>query len=588
MGTLLLRLRTWWETSDRTQKVVTVFGGSFLVILLAGVAYTASRPKMELLFGGLTAADQGMVIEELRNIGIATTIDAQGNVLVPSDKLPEARAKLAMNGKTPRSGSGGFTELPPWGGLNMTPSVEREKLRAGLEAELASTISAINGIDSAKVHLSMGDDAPFAIERRPPTASITVVEEPGFTISGEQAKAVAMLVARAVSGMDTKDVTVMTGRGQLVWDGLEDSGSSGLAAKRVEAQNLEAKRIERELQRKLDTAFGVGNTVATVVLTLDFDKKHVEAVENTPSEAPRVQEKNKETMKAGSKSPTGSGVAGAISNNPAAPAGNSGAGADGQAYESSQEATEFEVNTKKSSIDEAAGDVESMAINVLVDGEKVTDVASVESFLAGYLGPKSSDTAKYKATVTSAKFDRSAQAAATKAGAEASGRQRVEQILAILPVAALLVVGFLVMKSMVKVAKSQNVMVQALPDGTLVAAPGAAFPQGALGAGAGKAVALPAGGSITQAEMQQAMQTRRAVPKALSLQDDEEEYDDDEYGQGKKKRRSVSFVDTGELETIEAIREKVNVQLEQIKKLAVDRPETVAMLLKTWMLEERR
>jgi len=570
--------------------VVTVFGSAFLVILLAGVAYMSSRPKMELLFAGLTAADQGMVIEELRNIGIATTIDAQGNVLVPSDKLPEARAKLAMNGKTPRSGSGGATDLPAWGGLNMTPSVEREKIRASLEAELAATISAMNGLDSAKVHLSMGDDAPFAIERRPPTASITVVEEPGFSISGEQAKAVAMLVARAVSGMDTKDVTVMTGRGQLVWDGLEDGGSTGLAAKRVEAQNLEAKRVERELQRKLDTAFGVGNTVATVVLTLDFDKKHVESVENSPSEAPRVQEKNKETMKAGAKSPNGSGVAGAISNNPAAPAGNSSQGADGQAYESSQEATEFEVNTKKSSIDEAAGDVESMSINVLVDGEKVTDVTSVESFLAGYLGPKAADTAKYKATVTSAKFDRSAEAAATKAGAEAGSRQKMEQIMAILPIAALLVVGFLVIKSMAKVAKAGNVMVQAMPDGTLIAAPGAAFPQGALGSSGGRAVALPQGGMMSTAEVQRAIQSGKGGARALAaVHEDEEEWEeDDEYGQGKRKRRNVSFVETGELETIEAIREKVNVQLEQIKKLAVDRPETVAMLLKTWMLEERR
>ena len=39
---------------------------------------------------------------------------------------------------------------------------------------------------------------------------------------------------------------------------------------------------------------------------------------------------------------------------------------------------------------------------------------------------------------------------------------------------------------------------------------------------------------------------------------------------------------------IRSIRSKVNVPLEQIKKLAKERPSTVAMLLKSWMLEERR
>lgn len=45
MGGLLLRLRTWWETADRTQKVVTLFGSAFLVMLLAGSFYFATRPK---------------------------------------------------------------------------------------------------------------------------------------------------------------------------------------------------------------------------------------------------------------------------------------------------------------------------------------------------------------------------------------------------------------------------------------------------------------------------------------------------------------------------------------------------------------
>jgi len=42
-----------------------------------------------------------------------------------------------------------------------------------------------------------------------------------------------------------------------------------------------------------------------------------------------------------------------------------------------------------------------------------------------------------------------------------------------------------------------------------------------------------------------------------------------------------------QLAAIKGISRKVNVPLEQIRKMSSDRPETVAMLIKGWLLEER-
>src|SRR5688572_25279782 len=104
MGGILLKLRTWWETADRTQRVVTVFGSALLVILLFGTMMFASRPKMALAYGGLTPADQGKVVAEIQKIGIPVEYDLMGNVRVPSDRVAEAQAMLAKNGVAPASG----------------------------------------------------------------------------------------------------------------------------------------------------------------------------------------------------------------------------------------------------------------------------------------------------------------------------------------------------------------------------------------------------------------------------------------------------------------------------------------------------
>jgi flagellar biosynthesis/type III secretory pathway M-ring protein FliF/YscJ len=39
---------------------------------------------------------------------------------------------------------------------------------------------------------------------------------------------------------------------------------------------------------------------------------------------------------------------------------------------------------------------------------------------------------------------------------------------------------------------------------------------------------------------------------------------------------------------VEAIRQKIDLPLEQIKKMAKQKPQAVAMLMKSWLLEERR
>src|SRR2546423_4000005 len=111
MAGLLIRIRTWWETADRTQKAITVFGSAFLVLLLVGTFYFASKPHLAIAFSGLTSQEVGSVTDEVQKLGIPVEFDLAGNVQVPSEKVAEVRAKLALAGKLPTSGHLGNGEL---------------------------------------------------------------------------------------------------------------------------------------------------------------------------------------------------------------------------------------------------------------------------------------------------------------------------------------------------------------------------------------------------------------------------------------------------------------------------------------------
>lgn len=536
MGSIFLRLRTWWETADRTQRVVTIFGSLLLVALVGGTLFFSSRPQMGVLYSSLNPADQGLVADELQLQGVRYQIDPKGAILVDQSQLAAVRAKLATAGKLPTSGRAGYADLATMG-IASTPAVERERIRAALEGELAKSIETFSGVSSARVHLTLGNDSPFVDESKPASASITLVQAAGSSISPESSQAAARLVANAVPGLEMKNVSVIAG-GRIVLDGSDQEGASGLAARKVESQREEERRREQEIQQKLDAAFGPGSTIVDVDVEMNFDEKTVSSSERSPSEQPITTETNEEQLQNAASSLAG-GVAGAATNMPGAPT--TPAGGSNAGYIGKRTTAQYEINEVNTISKQAPGAISRLAISVLVDREKIKDPAQVEAFLNGQLGSREGDP-KFSATVTPVAFDRSAVQEATKASAAAQGQQRMQQMLSLLPVGALLLVGFLVIKAIGKTAKSQPVMITAGPAGATMAA--------GLPARYGTAARRPA-------------QDSPALPR-------------------KPSEPQVSADD------IDSIPDVLNVPLEQIKKMAGERPHSVAMLVKTWMLEDRR
>ena len=114
-----------------------------------------------------------------------------------------------------------------------------------------------------------------------------------------------------------------------------------------------------------------------------------------------------------------------------------------------------------------------------------------------------------------------------------------------------LIVGFLVMKALAKTAKASSVMVHALPNGTLMAS-------------GGRSAGSVASESFTH-DSHTSHHTEADVANGIQALAKRNDYDD-----------------------VASIEERQNLPLEQLKRMASERPESVAMLIKSWMLEERR
>lgn len=583
------KIREWWETSDRTQKLVSIFGAVFLVFLVAGTIWFSTRPQMEPIFPGASPADQGMVRDAIATLGFPVQINSKGDVLVATKDMPEIRMKLSQEGKIPASAmaSVGGPTVPTEGGFFITPEEMQQRLKSMKEAELSKSIMTLEGVKSAIVHINFGKDSPFGDQKIPPSAVVNLTEDPGTGLAVTEGKAIARLVQNSIPGLLPSNVSVVSSTGRMIYDGEELNSEDSAATRKLDAEKEESKRRERDIQRRLDAAFGEGTTLAVVQVELDMDEVERKEQSQLTGDTPITKESMVEEMKGAPTPPIG--PSGTASNLPGQPAAAPTDGSTpGESYKTETEKAQYPTSLVNTSTRKAAGEVVRMNINVLVDSNKVQDIPAVEDFLKGFLATAEERT--FSAKVTPTPFSNEAQVAQQKMVESATNAQRIQQALSFLPIIALLAIGLMIVRAIGKqgpqpvpvVEAPQPAFAENEPMDALPAPEGSSSPEilgspvladqdpvydlSELDSLTVDSILNPVNPDGTLSEGQE--QSLKEFQNIMAAKGYDDEDDDD----------SVT--------PIRGIKEKIDIPLEQIRKLAKERPETVAILLKSWIMEE--
>lgn len=570
MSAILDRLRQWWATADRTQRLVTIFGGAFLILMLGMTIMFAGRPKMQPVFTGLNDADRSAVYDELVKGGFSVGIE-NNEIVVPSKDVALAKMHLATKNKLPKT-SGGGLEMINSIGIGDSQRKEQEKIIAAKTQELSESIMKMPGVVSATVHLAPGKDSPFGDQATPPTAAVRISESSDGELSSEAGKAIARLVQNAVQGMTSKGVTVVTDSGRMIFDGEEQNSTSSLASRKMEAEANEAKRRAAELQRELDQVFGKGNTIVQVDVQLNMDTTSIRKDETLRTGDAIVEQSAKEKMGNSSNEPIQG--AGAESNIPGQPTTVDQTGKSSN-YENEQKSRQFPTSNTLTSIEKAAGEIISMNVSVMANSAVIENTAPLEERVAAYIAPWQGDP-KFTQSVTPAEFTNEIAKAQEEAAKSAASSARTQQIISLLPVAVLVGVALLLIKSLSSTIKKSQNQTLVLSNGEKLTIPVNSDP---------KLLAL----------LEEA--SRPVVTSLPTIEEEEyeevvEESVDDEGNTvvttRKKKKKSMYEEEDFDDPDIESIKKKVDIPLEQIRKMSRNNPEAVAMLLKSWMMEEAR
>lgn len=342
-----------------------------IVVLAAAVAggislYNwAKEPAYKTLFADLSGRDASKVMEALGKSNIQYKIDnSTGAIMVPSSKVYEARLKLAGDG-LPAGTSRGFEMLEEEQGFGTSQFVETARYNHALEAEIARSITQIQSIESARVHLALSKKSAFVRDKVKSKASVVVNLFPGRGISDGQVASIVHLVASSVSNMDYEDVTVIDQRGRL----LSKDNEGGLMAQSTRQleyrQNIELLLMGR-IESILTPFIGDGGVRSSVSAELDFSFSESTSEQYDKDGAVIRSEQTAEESVAGSSGSTG--VPGALTNQPpAAGALSSGNQATGSNNSSKNAVRNYEVGKTISHQKSSTGEIKKLTIAVVVD-----------------------------------------------------------------------------------------------------------------------------------------------------------------------------------------------------------------------------
>ena len=291
------------------------------VALALGAWMWSRTPDYRVLFSNVNDRDGGAIIASLGQMNVPYKFaDGGGAILVPADRVHEARLRLASQG-LPKGSLVGF-ELMESPKLGTSQFLEQVNFQRALEGELARSIQSVAAVGSARVHLAMPKPSVFLRDQQKPSASVIVNLNAGRTLEPGQVTAIVHLVSSSVPDLPIKNVTVVDQNGTLLSqlsDGVQNGLDPGQLKYLKDLEHGYAHRIESILEPML----GAENVRAQVTADLDFSQ--IEQAEeayrpNQGGATASVRSMNSSESATSAGAAATGGVPGALSNQPPSPA----------------------------------------------------------------------------------------------------------------------------------------------------------------------------------------------------------------------------------------------------------------------------
>ncbi len=380
------------------QKMI---GGVFIIVvfgLLFGLSMQGNKADYKVLYSGLSQEDAGDVLTRLKESRIPYRLANSGtSIMVPVGQVYETRLTLAGDG-LPRGGGVGF-EIFDKTNFGTTDFVQRLNYQRALQGELARTIRQFQQIQEARVHIATPKESVFVEDEKPPTASISVKLRGRQKLTQLQIQSIVNLVASAVPGMSTDNITLVDTTGRLLYrKGGDEDGV--LSATQQEYQIKLERNMSRKIETMLEEVVGVNKVMAQVTAELEFNRVNF-TEESFDPEGKVVRSEQTMTEGDSREGLTPQGVPG-VKGDLATFNDAGGSGSDNSNYQRNNITRNYEISHTTKHVQEATGIIKRLSVAVMVDGTYAKEAGADGAETLQYKPRSAADMARFDKLVKNA------------------------------------------------------------------------------------------------------------------------------------------------------------------------------------------
>lgn len=285
-------------------SIVVVIAFLVFLALYKSSSSAGANSGYAVLVQDIGVGDSAAIVAKLEQNGIPYQLENERTILVPQEHLYQQRMMIASEGLIKDRGTG--FELFDNQQFGATSKEMDVKFQRAIEGELARTISALEPIEKAVVHIAFPKESVFTERQVPPTASVTVTLK--SKLVRKQIDGIKNIVAAAVPRLTLDNVHIIDQKGTPL--DLQENYENELLK---EIENFRKARVA-ELEDKIFKALEPYGEVRGGV-NIEVNSTRMESLIELydPNTVIRSEQSLKEESQ-GRKAPVIQGVPGAVSN----------------------------------------------------------------------------------------------------------------------------------------------------------------------------------------------------------------------------------------------------------------------------------
>ena len=285
-------------------SIVVVIAFLVFLALYKSSSSAGANTGYAVLVQDIGVGDSAAIVAKLEQNGIPYQLENERTILVPQEHLYQQRMMIASEGLIKDRGTG--FELFDNQQFGATSKEMDVKFQRAIEGELARTISALEPVEKAVVHIAFPKESVFTERQVPPTASVTVTLK--SKLARKQIDGIKNIVSAAIPRLTLDNVHIIDQKGTPL--DLQENYENELLK---EIENFRKARVA-ELEDKIFKALEPYGEVRGGV-NIEVNSTRMESLIELydPNTVIRSEQSLKEESQ-GRKAPVIQGVPGAVSN----------------------------------------------------------------------------------------------------------------------------------------------------------------------------------------------------------------------------------------------------------------------------------